>query len=923
MMRSEKKVGIPGGILSCFLLFFLLADSPLCPANPRTNFRQYNIFDEWKMDDGLPQNSVEAITQTADGYLWIGTTDGLARFDGINFSIFNSENTPQFKTNRILCLFPDRDGSLWIGTEGGGLLHYQNQEFTLYTPEDGLPSNYVSEIIQDSKNTLWIGTPDKSLCSFQNHRFIKYGSESGLQNENIQSLLEDNTGTLWIGTYGGLYKLRNSEFERIDLGENPIGSVISEIYQDREGLIWIGSNNGLAIIENGQVKNIVGKDDGLLSQWITSISCDRRGNVWVGTASGLQIITRSRKGNLAVEKVLDRIPVTGIQEDHEHSVWITTLGDGIKRFRTGKFLGYTFREGLSNTLPLSLFEDSERRLWVGLNNGEINILDPEKDKFHAFSTQQVNSSSGIRAICQDRMGNIWIGSYGGGIYKYDHAGRIRKITETDGLISNMVRTLYVDSRGTLWIGTRLGLSVLVGGRFVNYTTEQGLPSNIILCIREDIKGRVWVGTGEGIACFFDGRFESLPLTGHLASLPVLSIFPDKANVLWVGTEGGGLVRIKGQTSTAADISHGLPSNIICNILEDEHQNLWLATDKGILQVTKKELTLVCEGKKEELNSRYYDISDGLPSNECGKWSQYSILKRKDDSLWFVTINGLCMIDPENIGLNKTPPLVRIEEIFVDGQKIPPPIGEKPLSPKKTIAFKFTALTFISPLKVRFRYRLENHDQDWIEIQPGRNRRITYRKLKSGRYTFRIAACNSDGLWNPRGDAVSLNIKKPFTRTPKFFLLLVFLILFSGSTVYFLRARRLFVPSSRKYKSSALSPEKKDEYLENIMEALEKDKIYRDEKLSLGRLSDILSIPSHHLSQVINEKLQKNFNDLINTYRIEEAKEKLLESEKERTTILEIAFDVGFNSKTVFNRAFKRYTGMTPSQFRKKAGKRHH
>jgi len=922
-MASEKKVDISGGIFLTFLLFFLLAVSSICQANPRTNSYQYNILDEWKKDEGLPQNSVTAITQTADGYLWFGTTDGLARFDGIHFSIFNSSNNPQFKTNRISCLFPDRDGSLWIGTEGGGLLHYQDQKFTLYTTEDGLASNYVTEIIQDSKSSIWIGTPDKSLCSFQNNNFIKYGSESGLKNENIQSLLDDDTGTLWVGTYGGLYKLRNDEFERIDLGENPIGSIISKIYQDREGLIWIGSNNGLAVIENSQVKTIARKEDGLLSQWITAITSNRRGNVWVGTTNGLQIITKDRKGNLGIEKVLDKIPVTGILEDHEHSMWITILGDGVKRFRAGKFLGYTFREGLSNSLPLSLFEDSERKLWVGLNNGEINILDPEKDRFHAFSKQQINSSDGIRAICQDRTGNIWIGSYGGGMYKYDHAGRIRKFTETDGLISNLARTLYVDSRGTLWIGTRFGLSVLAGGRFVNYTTEQGLPSNIILCIREDNKGKIWVGTGEGIACFFDKRFESFPLEGNLASLPVLSIFPDEAGVLWVGTEGGGLVKIEGKTSTSINISNGLPSNIICNILEDEHQSLWLATDKGILQVSKEELKLVCERRKAELNYRYYDTSDGLPSNECGKWSQYSILKRKDGSLWFVTINGLCMIDPENIMLNKTPPPVRIEEIFVDGGKIPPPIRDKPLSPKNTISFKFTALTFISPLKVKFRYMLENHDHDWIEIQPGKKRRFTYRKLKSGRYTFRITACNSDGVWNPKGDAVSFNIKKAFTRNPYFFLLLVFLILFSGSSVYFLRARKLFVFSSKKYKFSTLSPEKKDEYLEKIMEVLEKEKIYREEKLTLGKLSEILSIPTHHLSQVINEKLQKNFNDLINTYRIEEAKKKLLESEKERTTILEIAYDVGFNSKSVFNQAFKKYTGMTPSRFRKKSGKRHH
>lgn len=913
----RKKAYIFNTILSFFLIIIFFTIFLTSLTYPRTNIHHYNIINEWGEREGLPSNNINAITQTTCGYLWLATNEGLVRFNGVKFFIFNSSNIPQFRTNRITCLLADKDGSLWIGTEGGGLLHYQNNKFKLYTTENGLISNYVTVIFKDSTGNIWIGTPDNGLCSYKNNIFTKYDSDSGLTNTRISALFEDDTGALWVGTFGGLYILKNDKLEKIKIDNSFNEAIISEIYQDRKGLIWIGSNKGLFIIKNNQVLNIIGMDNGLTNQWINSINSDRWGNIWVGSHDGLQIIYPDQNNRYKIETILENFPVTDIMNDPEHSIWIATIGKGIKMFRAGKFISYTQQEGLSHNVPLSLFEDAEKKIWISFANGDINLYNAAKNNFSLILKEKINSSESIRVMCQDNNGNIWIGSYGGGLYKYESSGRVKRFSKSDGLISDLVRTVFSDSNGNLWIGTRFGLSIFVEEKFINYTTEQGLPSNIILCINEDNEGKIWIGTGKGLAYFINKRFETFLLNSNISSLPILSIVPDSSGVLWVGTEGGGLIRVKDQSPSYINISNGLPSNIIANILEDSQNDIWLTTDKGIIQTTKKDLSLIFDKQKKKLDYKYYDTSDGLPSSECVKYSQYSVLKSSDGLLWFTTMGGLGMIDPQNILINKTPPKIVVEGITVDENKIISATNEMVLSPKNSVSIYFVALSFISPHKIKFRYKLENYDKDWTEIQPGKDRRVTYRKLKTGRYAFLITACNSDGVWNPQHEAVYLNIIKPFTQTSMFYLLLTLTIIFLGSSIYFLKVKKLIATPSKKYKSSTLSPEKKDEYLKKIIEVLEKDKIFMEENITLRKLSKTLSIPTHHLSQVINEKLQKNFNDLINSNRIEEAKRKLLESDAHETSILEIAYEVGFNSKSVFNRAFKKYTGMTPSQFRKK------
>jgi ligand-binding sensor domain-containing protein/AraC-like DNA-binding protein len=882
--------------------------------------RQF-ILEEWHKEAGLPRNTILDITQTSDGYLWIGTTEGLVRYDGLNFKSFKLDDLSQMISNRITCLHPSQDGSLWIGTEGGGIFLYRGGTFKQYTTNDGLASDYIKVIFQDSRGRIWIGTPDNYLNLFHKGIFKHFDSDDGLGNEIINTIYEDDTGSLFIGTHRGLFKMTNSSFQKIT-GPNDIfeSSIISTIHKDSSGFLWIGTDQGLFMLNSSGLS----KADTLLQAafpglYPNAIQDDHWGNIWVGTKEDLSIIYKNDKGDFVVDKIIKKTSISSLKEDHEYSIWAGTYGDGLKKFRPKKFDTYSLKDGLSNPVPLSLYEDQTGKLWVGLNNGQINILEKNASKlkkFNVFPQLQKSSYQEIRAICHDQAGNIWIASYGNGLYQIDRMRKLHHYTEEDGLCNNLVRTLFVHSSGSLWIGTRHGISVRRDGKFLSYSTDQGLPSDIILCFAEDREGRIWVGTGKGTAYLRGDHFETFTLGSSLDNHPVLSILADKEGDIWIGTEGGGLILIRNNSVTVITTDNGLPSNLICNILEDDNHHIWIATDNGIAMIPRAKIDDICKGTKRTFTLNHYTSQDGLPSDECIKYSQYSALKRKDGTLWFCLVNGISMINPESMLINKIPPPVHIEKIIVDDKPINFFSSNTKISlPKGNLTITFTALSFIAPYKMKFRYKLENHDSSWREIQPGESRKVKYQNLKPGWYTFKVTACNSDGIWNTKGDTISFQIKRPFIFSAYFWLIIGLIISGLGGLLYLAYSRELFIFSPKKYKTSPLSGEKKQEYLQDIINALEKRKMYREENLTLDRFSKELSIPRHYISQVVNEKLNKNFNDLINSYRINEAKEKLKHSVKSKASILEIAYEVGFNSKSAFNRAFKKHTGLTPSQFR--------
>jgi AraC-like DNA-binding protein len=390
----------------------------------------------------------------------------------------------------------------------------------------------------------------------------------------------------------------------------------------------------------------------------------------------------------------------------------------------------------------------------------------------------------------------------------------------------------------------------------------------------------------------------------------------------MATHGAGLKRLKHGIITSFTTAEGMATNFIYQFFEDQRENFWLMSDSGILRVSKRELNRFADGgagSMDKINCTSFGISDGMKSIEFdNEFSRHSALKTRNGEFWFITKKGITIVNPEKIQINKFPPPVKIEAVVFDQQSIPlyKDAGAYVFKGIKDFQFHFTAPTFLVPEKVKFKYQLEGADREWIFLPPDKERVAQYQNLEPGAYTFKVTAGNREGVWNRTGDSITFTLK-PFFYETIFFKIAIFLLLMVlAAAVFYVLKKRPFKKQT-KYKGSTLNPYFAEECIKKLNYLMEIEKVYHDADMSLHSLADKLSISTHILSQLLNEKLKQKFSDLINTYRIEEAKKILQEPGGSQQKIATVAFEVGFNTQVAFYNAFKKHTNMTPAQFRKK------
>lgn len=803
---------------SSFLLIFLFVFFVLPPfvfsLDPNKKITQY-VLDVWGIEQGLPQNTVDPIVQTRDGYLWLGTEEGLVRFDGVHFEVYDKSNVEQISNNNVLALYEDRQGNLWFGTHGGGLIcldrgDSKDGKFASYTKKQGLSNDRVRAIREDRKGNLWIGT-DNGLNCLKEGKFTVYTTREGLSNNSIKTIYEDRTGNLWIGTYGGgLNRFKDGKFTAFTTGNGLSNNVVWTIHEDRQGNLWIGTNSGLNCMRTGQFTSYTTRE-GLSNNNIRAIHEDREGNLWVGTyGGGLNRLNRpdffKKEGTsiftataYTTEYGLSNDFVKVIYEDREGSLWIGTL-DCLNRLKDGKFTPFTTKEGLANDMARCIYEDQEGVLWIGTTDG-LNRLDRLNSKdgtFTRVTTIQGLSRGYVLSICEDRKGSLWIGTYSGLNRLVDRS--FTRYTTQEGLSNDMIRCLHEDREGNLWIGTTMGLNHLdlhkKDGTFTSYTTRNGLSSDEVLSIHQDREGCLWIGTTGGLNHLdFHKKDEIFTIytTKHgLSNEVILSLHEDREGLLWIGTESG-LNRLKDEKFTGVTVKDGLLDDKIIQILEDDKGDFWFSCHKGIIQVSKKELNDFCDGKTENIHCVSYDEKDGMKSRECNGGSQPAGWKSRDGKLWFPTIKGIVMIDPNDIKINRQPPPVEIEKITADSEKIQLFLSSNRkkliLSPGiERFEIHYTALSFLVPERIRFKYHLEGFDKNWHDV--GTRRTAYYTRLPPGDYTFRVIACNNDGVWNETGASVSFYLKPYFYQTLWFYMICLFGVIFFTVGIYRLRVKRL-------------------------------------------------------------------------------------------------------------------------------------
>ena len=747
---------------SCRLALVAILCSSHVYANldPRLAITQYTQ-DVWSTEAGLPQNEVLALAQTSDGYLWLATEEGLVRFDGIRFTVFDKENTPALQANDIRSLLVDHSDSLWIGTNGGGVTRYKDGAFTTFTTRDGLSNDAVLSLHEDPHGVIWIGTDGGGMSRYANGKFQTLTTKDGLPDDAVFAICTGPDGSLWVGTHGGLARWQNNRFTSYSTKDGLGKDDIRALYADRHGDVWIGTNGGgLDRFNDGRFQTFTTRD-GLAGNMIWSIGEDVAGSLWIGTGDGG--LSRFRDGHFSSYGTKLGLPSDGVWttlEDREGDLWLGTNG-GLVRLKGGAFTTFTTKEGLSSDVILPVFQDRDGAIWVGTGAAGLNRL--KDGKVTIYTTREGLPSDSVFSINQDGNGTLWAGTRKGLAQLKD--GRFHVVS---GLPNEVVQCTYTDHNGDLWVGTRGGLSRYAGGTFVTYSSKDGLSNDNVHSIFEDSSHVLWIGTGGGgVDRFENGRFTAYTRSSGLSNNVVWAIAADSEGTLWLGTNNG-LNRYKDGKFTTFTTGNGLFDDAIFLILDDHRGNLWMTSNRGVFRVAISDLNAFAEGKSSLIRSFSYGVADGMKSKECNGGFQPMGWRGKDGKLYFPTQKGLSVLDPQRLDNSGAPPNVVIEKVVIDHQNFDPKKKIQLRPGKGEMEFQFTGLSLAAPERIRFKYMLEGFDKDWVDA--GTRRVAYYTNIPAGKYKFRVIASDRDGVWSKKGASSAITLQPHFYQTYVFALI---------------------------------------------------------------------------------------------------------------------------------------------------------
>jgi diguanylate cyclase (GGDEF)-like protein len=694
-------------------------------------------------------------------------------------------NTRALRHNRVLALCEDRDGSVWIGTEGGGLVRLRQGAFTAYGAAEGLPNQRVRAVVEDVAGTLWVATDD-GLARHADGRFHTYKTADGLPSDIVRSLAAGADGSLWVGTRTGVARVRDGRIEAYRTAGAPRVEILA-LWADADGTVWAGTRGGLYRLRDDGGR-LFGPRDGLPRGAVPTLWRDRAGALWVGTEeAGLVRLGDSRASAYTVSDGLANRNVRAIREDAEGNVWVGTQDGGVTRMADVKFVTYTKQEGLAGDIVWPVLEDRGGNLWLGTGGDGLSRF--RDGAFRNYTTRDGLSNNLVQALAEDTEGALWIGTRGGGLNRLKD-GRFTTYTVADGLPSDSVSALRAARDGAIWVGTRGGgLARLHGGVFTVWDAHSGLPDDTVHFIHEDSQGALWVATnGGGLAVLREGTIQTYTTRDGLPTDIVNTLHEDAEGTLWIGTFGGGLVRFRDDRFTSYTTSEGLFDNAIFHILEDGQGHLWMSCNKGVFRVSKRELEELARGERTSVQSASYGTADGMKHRECNGANQPAGWRTADGRLWFPTIRGVVSIDPARHHTNRVPPPVIVEQVGADGRTRPPQGSLEFAAGSESFEFQYTALSFSSPERVRFRYKLEGLDRDWVDV--GTRRVAYYTRIPAGSYRFVVTAANEDGLWNEEGASVAVHLQPHFYTTGWFYGLCAGMAVVAASGGYRLYSRRV-------------------------------------------------------------------------------------------------------------------------------------
>ena len=764
---------------------FLSPSSLEAGLDPSKAITQY-VYDRWTAESGLPQSSVLAIAQTPDGYLWLGTEEGIVRFDGVRFVNFNKRNTPGLESEEVDALLVDHRGDLWIGTRGGGLTLLRHGVFKSFTTRDGLSNDSVQALYEDKRGDLWIATDGGGVNRFRNGRLTPYTSHEGLADNAVFSICGDGSGGVWFATHGGLSHWVQDRISTLTTKDGLPSNDIRSLLADGKDGLWIGTNGaGLARLTSAGITTFTTRN-GLSDNHIWSLFKDSAGSLWLGTGgAGIDRFRNGEFSRFTRKEGFSSDEVWAITEDFEGSLWIGSAGGGLGRLRNASFTTYGAQAGLSSDVALGVYEDREGALWVGTADNGVNRF--EKGRITSFTVRDGLSDNQVFSIAEDGHGDHWFGTRHG-LSRLSH-GKFTVYTSRNGLPNDFVRCTYSDSKGELWVGTREGLSHFDGRRFITYGTNDGLSDSHVLSIYEDPSDRtLWVGTGGGLNHFVNGRFRAYTKRDGLSNDVVWAIRADPDGTLWIGTDGGGLNRFKNGRFSSFTTHAGMLDDSILEILDDARGNLWMSSNRGVFQVARSRLEAFARRDIRQVPSHTFGQPDGMGTRECNGGFQPAGWRLADGRLAFPTMKGVAIVNPSHLVTNSTEPRVLVERVLIDKREVS---GDALLSVQPghgQLEFQYTATSFIEPAKIRFKYILEGFDKDWADAGPRRT--AYYTNIPPGKYRFRVIACNADGVCSRAGESISFLLRPHFYETVWFAALAGLTLALLFAAIYQVRVNQL-------------------------------------------------------------------------------------------------------------------------------------
>ena len=741
----------------------------------------------WSVDNGLPQSTILGISQTTDGYVWFATHEGLARFDGLVFTVFDESNTPALRGSGISALLAQKDGGLLLGLRDGGIVRYRLGKFEAVTPKGGLPAGSISVLAEDPSGALWVGTIAGGLARIVKGESRLYAIADGLPGNWVTAVQPTGNGDIWIGTTRGLVIFRDGNLVSQPTHSWLDAANIGAILDDEKQRLWFATSGDGLVVRNGESLRRYQRKNGLVSDTVARLHLDRDGALWIGTLEGIQRLVGDAFESFASADGLTNNFVREIFEDAEGSIWIGT-DRGIDRFRDSLISTWGIRKGLAEEFARVVLEDRKGRIWVGTSDGLFAIT---QTTVRRYGREQGLLNGAILSLAEDGDSTLWVGTNGGGLHRMK-GDRFELVSAKLELSTASVRAILPAKDGSLWIGTNSGLVSWTWrgeARSVRFGVADGLPSDQINALHEDPQGRIWIGGRGGLGLLEkDDRRRTKSMAKTLGSVAtVMAINADTEGRIWVSTINGlALLRTEANGMSLKPFSskEGINAQTYFSAIDDAQGSLWLCSNRGIVKVAKSHIDEVLAGTRTVVDSVVFGRAEGMTTAQCNGASQPAGWRTRNGRLLFPTARGLAVAEPaRQTAINLRAPPVHIKSVLVDAEPVTPNAqGVVEVPPgKHRVEISYVGLNLADPEKVRYRVQLTGFDRDWVDA--GREAKAVYTNLGSGKYEFRVLAARQGGPWSEPGAILTLQQQPHFHETTWFRIFFAVTLLMTLMAIY--------------------------------------------------------------------------------------------------------------------------------------------